>query len=145
VTRFDPFNLTGVCVYDSNDIPTLPQGIIERLSAVMTLWHDDPWKASWFIDPKLAEKLWGKSRSGKDAAPAIGDKVEAEIRELWLRDPERAVFFVKPTQAIKRYGRPAGMNARRLVELHKIYLKVHGAPEPGGMTVQTNTVSTGLS
>jgi hypothetical protein len=111
----------------------------------MTLWHSDPWKASWFIDPKLAEKLWGPSRSGKAAAPAISDKVEAEIRELWLSDPERAVFYVKPTQAIKRYGRPSGMNSRRLVELHKLYLKVHAKPDADENLLDTGFGDTGLS
>jgi hypothetical protein len=111
-------------VDDYAEMPELPQGVVDRLSAVMSLWHTDPWKARWFIDPKLAEKMWGPSRSGKAAEPAISNKVEADICQLWLTDPERAVLYVKPTEAIKRYGRPKGVDATRLIELHKLYLKV---------------------
>jgi len=107
-------------------IPELPQGVLDRLSRVMTLWHTDPYKASWYIDPKLAERLWGKSRSKKAAVPTFSDKVEAKIQELWLTDPERAVKFVRPTHAIKRYGRPPGITPQKLIELNRLYEMLNG-------------------
>ncbi len=125
MSRFDPFNLINLDLGEGPEVPELPQGVIDRLSAVMSLWHSDPKKASWYIDPKLAEKLWGQSRSGMSVEPTITSKIEQEIRDLWLSEPERAILYVKPTDAIKRYGRPVGVDAAKLVKLHNLYIKVH--------------------
>lgn len=125
MSRFDPFNLMKIQIDFDSEVPDLPQGVIDRLSAVMSLWHSDPKKASWYIDPKLAGKLWGPSRSGMSAEPTVTSKVEQEIRDLWLSDPERAILYVKPTDAIKRYGRPLGVDAAALVKLHNLYIDVH--------------------
>lgn len=142
MSRFDPLNLMRIRVDDYAEIPELPQGVIDRLSAVMSLWHSDPWKATWYIDPKLAEKMWGPSRSGKAAKPAISNKVEADIRELWLTDPERAIRYVKPTDAVKRYGCPQGVDARRLVELYKLYLNLQKHVGQSGGTDSLESAST---
>lgn len=115
-----------------DSLPEIPMGVIERLKAVMELWHSDPQKASWFIDPEIALKMWGESRSGKSTAFEPKDDDEAKLKELWLTNPESATRFVKPTLAIKKYGRPPGVNWERLVQLQTLYDYLKGMDDEGG-------------
>lgn len=120
-SRFNPFMRRDIEEEGYASLPELPQGVVDRLKAVMELWHKDPHKASWFIDPKIAKAMWGESRAQKVAAPVVKDSTDETIKRMWLTNPERAVRFVKPTQAIKKYGKPEGITWRRLVELSAMH------------------------